>query len=257
MKKSVLSPAHTGFLTRTFARNRALYGGWSMDGTDEAAAKAATDAAAAEKAAADKATAEAVARAAASRNKFDAEGNDLGYPKDTPVPEMTDKEQAAYHRYHHRKHENRYKGLVGDRTPEQVRADLAELEEIRKQKLTPSEQAIAAAKEEGKKEAIVAERVKTATALFRGALESGDMPDTEIEELVTGFNVANFINNEGVDTTKITNFAKRFAPSGTDNNQQRTKQRDFGGGTRGGSGGATERGAGGKAEADRRFGSKK
>ncbi|WP_183407633.1 hypothetical protein [Nocardioides marmoriginsengisoli] len=238
MNKSVLTPAHAAFLDATFARNRSRFGGWFMEGPDDdAAAKAAEEKAAADKAAAEEKAA-AEKRAAESKNALDADGKDLGYPKDTRVAEMTDAQQAAYHRYHSKKHESRYKSVVGDRTDEQVKADLEELAKIKREQMTPSEQAIAAAKEEGKQEAIASERIKTATALFRGALESSDMPDTEVEELVTGFNVAAFITDDGVDTTKITNFAKKFTKPGTGGTEQR--KRDFGGGSR------TEGGGGGQ-----------
>lgn len=231
MKKSVLTPAHAAFLEATVARNRSRFGGWFME--DDAEAKAAAEKAAADKAEADKAATEKAAadKAAASKNALDGDGKDLGYPKDTPVVEMTDAQQAAYHRYHSKKHETRYKGLVGDRTPEEIKADLEELAKIKREQQTPSEQAINDAREEGKKEARAAEREKTATALFRGALESGELPEDEINELVTNLKVANFITDDGVDTTKITNFAKRFTKPGTGNAEQR--RRDFGGGNRG------------------------
>lgn len=253
MNKSVLTPAHAAFLADTVARNRALYGGWSMEDEGDAAAKAAADAAAAAKAAADKAAADAAG--GGSKNATDSDGKDLGYPKDTPVAEMSDAQQAAYHRYHSRKHETRYKSLVGDRTPEQVKADLEEIAKIRREQQTPSEKAINDARDEARKEAIASERKTTATTLFRGALESSNLKPSEIDELVAdAFNAERFISDDGVDTTKIANFAKRFTQSGTDTT--RTRQRDFGGGSRGGSGGDTERGAGGKAEAQRRFGTK-
>lgn len=162
-------------------------------------------------------------------NATDAQGNDLGYPKDTPTNEMSDKEQAAYWKNNSRRHENRYKDLVGDRKAEDLKRDLDAYAEIQKQQQTPAEQALAEAREKGKTEGITAERNKAATAIFRGALEAGGVPADDIEELVGAFNVAAYVNDNGIDTTKITNFAKKFGPSDRDTT---TRRRDFGAGTR-------------------------
>ncbi|MDN4174726.1 hypothetical protein QWY28_17325 [Nocardioides sp. SOB77] len=183
-------------------------------------------------------------------NATDGQGNDLGFPKDTPIAEMSDKEQAAYWRYNSRKHEGRFKDLVGDRKPEDVKADLDAYAQVRQQQMTPAEQALAAAREEGKAEAITAERRNAATTIFRAALETGGIEGDDLDELVTSLNVDAYLTDSGVDTTKLTNFAKRFHPSGKDDKQDR--RRDFGGGKR--KEGQETRGSAGKAEAQRRFG---
>lgn len=180
----------------------------------------------------------------------DAQGNTLGYPKDTPTAEMTDKEQAAYWKHNSRKHEGRFKDFIGDRTPEQVKADLDAYAELQKSQQTPAEQALAAAREEGKSEAISTERNKAATAIFRGALEAGGLDGDDLDELVANFNVAGYITDDGVDTKKITNFAKRFA---TQPGKGDRRDPDFGGGRRREQHGSESRGSAGKAEAARRF----
>jgi hypothetical protein len=185
-------------------------------------------------------------------NATDGQGNDLGYPKDTPTAEMTDKEQAAYWRHNSRKHEGRVKDVIGDRTPEQVKADLEAYAEIQRSQQTPAEQALTAAREEGKKEAIATERNKAATAIFRGALEAGGVEKDDVDELVANFNVAGYISDDGVDTTKITNFAKRF---GTQPGKG-SRDPDFGAGKRRQQPGTGGRGSAGKAEAERRFAKK-
>lgn len=185
-------------------------------------------------------------------NATDGQGNDLGYPKDTPVAEMNVAQQAAYWKHNSRRHEGRFKDIVGDKTPEQIKADLAEFAELKKQQLTPAEQALTDQYEKGKAEGISTERKAAATAIFRGALEANGITGDDLTELASTFNVGAFIGDNGVDTTKITNFAKRFAPAGTGGTQ---RQRDFGAGRR--QSGTPERGAGGKAEAARRFGKQK
>lgn len=187
--------------------------------------------------------------AGASSNATDAQGNDLGYPKDTPTAEMTDKQQTAYWKHNSRRHESRLKDIVGDRAPEDLKKDLEAYAELKKAQQTPAEQALTERFDQGKAEGIATERKASATAIFRGALESGGVTGDDLEDLVVGFNVDTFVTDKGIDTTKITNFAKKFSTSGKDTQQQR--QRDFGGGRR--QEGQPARGSGGKAEAERRF----
>lgn len=226
------------------ARSRFGHDAFRMEGegSDDAAAKAAAAAAAA--------AAEAEkAKGGGPGNAVDGDGKDLGYPKDTPTAEMTDKQQAAYWKHNSRKHEGRFKDVIGDRTPEQIKADLEAYSELKKAEQTPAEQALTAARDEGKKEAIATERNKAATAIFRGALEAGGVEGDDLDELVANFNVAGYITDDGVDTTKITNFAKRFAtPPGKGDR----RDPDFGGGKRRQQRGEG-RGSAGKAEAERRF----
>lgn len=214
-------------------------GGDGGDAAAQAAAAAATAAAA------------AAAKAETSKNALDEQGNDLGYPKDTPVAQMTDGQSAAYHRHQSQKHEGRYKNLVGTRSFDDTKKALEEYDRIQKEQQTPAEQALTAAREEGQKAGLTAARTETASTVFRGALEVGGLPPADIDELVANFNVAGYITDAGVETAKINAFAKRFTTPGTGTTRP---PRDFGAGTR--TGGAETRGAAGKAEATKRFGTK-
>lgn len=184
-----------------------------------------------------------------SRNATDAQGNDLGFPANTPIAEMTDKEQAAYWRNTSRKHEGNWKTIAGDRPLDEVRKDLDELGEIRKSQQTPADQALSERYDQGKADGLTAARTETATTLLRGSLEAAGVPEAELEELLPTINVATFIGDNGVDTTKIQNFAKRFTPAGRDGQQDR--RRDFGGGQR--REGQQRRGDRGRTEAQRRY----
>lgn len=266
MRSTTSSAAFPGPITLDslndlFAHHRSQFGGWSMEGTggsggagdggtggtggdgDGGKAGASGDSGGA-------AGTGGSSSAGTGVHATDADGTDLGYPKDTPIAEMTDKQAAAYWKHNARRHEGRVKDLVGERTPEQIKQDLAELAELKKAQQTPAEQALTAAREEGKKEAVTAERAKSATAIFKGALEAGGLTGDDLDEIVNNFNVAGYITDDGVDTTKITNFAKRFS-SGKDTSS--TRRRDFGGGQRNDGSSSGERGSAGKAEAKRRF----
>lgn len=183
-------------------------------------------------------------------NALDEQGKDLGYPKDTPTTDMTDAQRAAYWQHQSKKHEGRYKNLAGDRSFDDVRKDLAELEEIRKQQQTPAEQALNAARDEGKQSGIKGERQNSARAIFKGALEAAGVEGERLATLTTGFNPDAFIGDDGVDTTKLTSYVKELAPAGTANQQQR--RRDFGGGDHGGGSGGQSGGSIAQIMAERR-----
>lgn len=186
------------------------------------------------------------------QNATDDQGNDLGYPANTRVAEMTAEQQASYWRHHAQKHEGRYKSLVGDKSFDDAKTALEQYEEIQRQQMTPAEQALTAAREEGKTEGITSERRKAATAIFKATLEAKGLDESDVAELTANFSVDGYITDDGVDTTKIANFAARFAKSGTDDTERR--RRDYGGGNRGGGQQPTTRGSRGKAEAQKRFG---
>lgn len=229
-----------GALEQLFAYNRQQFGGWFMDATDDAAAaKSAAD----EKAAAD------AAAAKGGKNATDSQGNDLGFPKDTPIAEMDATQQAAYWRNESKKHQGRYDNLTGGRSFDEVRKDLDSFQQIQKDQLTPADKALVERYEAGKADALNESSNKAAIAIFRASLEAQGHSTTDVDDLVANFNVANFVKDGDVDTSSLATFAKRFTPAGTATQQTR---RDFGGGQR--REGQAARGAGGKAEAQRRFG---
>lgn len=198
------------------------------------------------------AAAEEAARAAAAAggtgtsNAVDDKGNDLGYPKNTPVAEMKPEQASNYWRHQSQKHEGRYKNLTGDRSFDDIKKDLDEIAEIRKSQQTPAEQQINDAREQGKAEALAEASNKAATAIFRASLVAQGHTADDINDLVENFNVTNFVTDGDVDIDKLSTFVKRFTPAG-----KAKERRDFGGGNR--PEGSPSRGAAGKAEAARRF----
>lgn len=179
----------------------------------------------------------------------DSQGRSLGFPSNTPVSDMTDAQQAAYWRNESQKHQGRYKNLTGDRSFDDTKKALEEYARIQKEQMTPAEQALAEAREQGKSEGIKVEREQAARAIFEGALRGGGIKDDDLNELVANFNVAGYIGDNGVDAAKIAAFAARFTP-GTGNNGQQQQRRDYGAGSR--QSGSPQRGAQGRAEAVRR-----
>jgi hypothetical protein len=141
---------------------------------------------------------------------------------------MKPEEQAAYWRHQAQKHEGRYKNLTGDRSFDDTKKALDEYARIQREQMTPAEQALTAARDEGQKAGISAARTEAATAIFKGALEAGGLKPEDVTELVDSFAVSKYVGDEGIDTTGIQNLAKRLAP-GTGTSQAR----DFGQGNRG------------------------
>ena len=178
----------------------------------------------------------------------DAQGRNLGYPKDTPLESMKDGEQAAYWRHQSQKHEGRYRNLVGDRSFDETRSALEEHQRLVREQQTPAEQALNDKFEAGKKAGKAESNTAAATAIFEGTLRAAEVPDADIAELTSSLNLARFVTDEGIDTSGITTFAARFKP-GTGTQQ---RPRDFGAGTRDSS--SSSRGAAGKAALERRHG---
>lgn len=73
--------------------------------------------------------------------------NDKGFPAGVPVADMTVEQQAAYHKFHSRKHENAVKAYGGV-TPKQVTEMQARIAELEAANLTEAERAAEAAKVE-------------------------------------------------------------------------------------------------------------
>lgn len=176
---------------------------------------------------------------------------DLGFPKETPVAEMQPAEQAAYWKHQSRKHEGRsteFQRLVGNRTADQLKADLAELESVRQEKLTPSEKALEEAKKAAREDTLREFTPRLAAMALHAALTT--LPEDAREAFIDTVDLSKFITKNGeVDTGKVADLAKQLAPAGTEVGGTRY---DYGAGRR--EAVRTSRAEAGLAEARRRFG---
>lgn len=157
--------------------------------------------------------------------------DDLGFPKKTPVAEMTADQKAAYFEHKASKEESRRKGLsraVGGKTAEQIQADMAELEEFRKGKRTDGENAVKEAEDRVRAEERGKAGERIARATFEGALSHLEQKDRN--EIINGLSLKNYIDDDGdVDAEKIRSYAARIAPVDTTTTP---KRRDWGSGSR-------------------------
>jgi hypothetical protein len=221
-----------GALTQLFAHHRQQFGGWVME---DGGAGSGGDGSGGQGGSGDGGSGSgsgAGGSGGSGGGQGGDAGSDLGFPPDTPVADMTPEQKAAFDR--HKREQNkaeraRWRSVTGDRTPEQLKADLDKLAEYEKAQLTPSERQLQDAREQATSETRAAMRAETATTIYETALETLNVPEADIPALVRGFNATGFITDDGVDRAAITSFAKKFAPAGTADQ----RRRDFGAGARG------------------------
>lgn len=156
---------------------------------------------------------------------------DPGFPKDTPVAEMSDKQQAAYYKHQSRKHEERateYRSAADGKTAAEIKAERDELAKLRTEKLTDSEKAVEAAKEEGRQQAAKEFAPKMAKLAFETALAHVDEDRRKV--IVENIDLSRVITDTGdIDADKVTTIANTLAPTGKDGS---TRSHDFGAGRR-------------------------
>lgn len=230
-------------LDELFSHHRRLTGGWSMEEPGDAGAGGTGDAGAG-------GTGDA-GHGGGAGNATDAKSNDLGFPANTPVAEMSAEQQAAYYRHQQQKWQGRFKNLVGDRSFDEAKADLDAYAEYKKSQQTPAEQQLEQRYAQGRADANAEANTKAATAILRATLAAQDLPQDEIDGIVEPLDLTKFFTEDGsdVDVDKLTAYGKRFAPAG-----KAKERRDFGAGHRAERrDGKAQRGAAGKAEAQRRF----
>ena len=129
-----------------------------------------------------------------------APGGDAGYPRDTPLSEMTTEQQAAYWKAKARKHEATWQSVIDKNlTPEQVLAMQERLAEAERAALTDHERAVADARQEGRAEGVRESATATAKSLLRLALRSAqkDISDDELDRFVALTNVSALVTEDG------------------------------------------------------------
>lgn len=154
---------------------------------------------------------------------------DKGFPDATPIAEMTVEQQAAYWKFQSRKHEgvaNQYRAFGDPDTVKSLKeaADAAELA-----RLNPSEQAVIAAREEGRVAALAEANSTAALAILRSSLEARGKTADEVNTFIGAFNPAAFIADGSVQTDQIAQFVTSLVgpPAGNPNAWPATGQGSF------------------------------
>lgn len=224
-------PIALGNLDELFAHHRAQFGGWSMTTDPNPTPDPAPDPAPTPNPAPtpDPPTPKpGVPEGYAT----DSDGNSLGFPKDTAVAEMKDKEQTAYWRHQSRRHEQRaseWQAAAGGKTPAEIKAERDELTTRRQADMTPAEKALDDAKASGREEARKEMAPKMARLAFDTAL--AHVPDERRSTLIENLDLSKVITDSGdIDTDKVKTIAATLAEPVKGGPTSRTP--NYGGGPR-------------------------
>lgn len=159
----------------------------------------------------------------------------LGFPKDTPLSEMTVGQREAYWKHKARKHER----TVKERDDyDDLKRKAAEFDKLEKASRTENEQKVEDAKEQARIDVLK----KTIPALVRAemrAAAAGRIEDDKLDAVIEPLDMSKFLNDKGdeVDTDKVKKFIDGIAP--TDGKGGGGGRRDLGQGRRGGGGKAS------------------
>lgn len=169
-------------------------------------------------------------------------GDDLGFPANTPLTEMTVDQREAYWKHQARKHENTVKSR---QDYDQLKADSEELAKLKKDGQTEKEREIEEARETARREGenLGAERYLKDAVTARFEALTGKKSE-DVAKAFAHIDVHSFIGQDGaIDNDALTEFASTF---GTDGNGGSSSQqidpvkaaleRQRGGGNGGGDG---------------------
>lgn len=188
---------------RTGLRALGIVGGtpvWPILGGDESDEAAAQAQAAADKAAADTAAAEKAAADASEKR---------GYPAETPWQDMTPGEQVNYWRAQSQKHEKTAKARSDY---DDLKTKAKERDDLVAANATEQERAVAAAKAEGRSEAMRAAGPRLVEAHFMAAA-AGRLDEDRVKAILEPLNADHFLTDSGdVDTAKVTTYVNGIAP---------------------------------------------
>lgn len=142
-------------------------------------------------------------------------GKDLGFPRDTPLVEMTVEQREAYWKHHARKHE----GVANSRADyDQQKADAEKWRQHQNDNKPADQKAIDDAATKAREEARAEEQKKFAPRLVRAefkaaAADVGGVPKDLLEAFLEDVNPLVYLKADGeLDTDKIEKRVKALAP---------------------------------------------
>jgi len=136
------------------------------------------------------------------------------FPANTPVAEMTEKQQVAYWKHQSRKHESRAEAR---KDYDDIKAKAEKYEQLEGASKTEHEQAIEAAKAESADAVRKEERGKTALKLVDAEMKAaaaGRLPAEQLQKIIDPLDRSKFLTAEGeVDEQKVIDFIASVAPA--------------------------------------------
>lgn len=130
------------------------------------------------------------------------------FPPNTAVDDMTDKQKAAYWR-----NQSKIQQARVPKNLEELQAAAAKWAEVERERMTPSEKALAEAREAGKAEGALAANQEAASSILNTSLGLRGKSDAEIAAIMRGINPAGFIKDGKVDNGAIAQFIDTIAPA--------------------------------------------
>lgn len=164
---------------------------------------------------------------------------DLGFPANTPIVEMTEREQAAYWKHQSRKHEAR----AGERSDyDELKKKADAHDALAQASKTEQDRAVEAAKTEGAEAARAEERRKSALQLVDLKMEAvaagRGIKLEQLTPLLEPLDRTKFLTDMGeVDSDKVTNWVAGIQPA-EGNGSNGTRVPNLGQGRRGDTSGA-------------------
>jgi hypothetical protein len=195
---------------------------------------------------------------------------DRGFPKSTPIDEMTAEQQAAYWKYHDRRKSDTLKAYGGI-TAEQAKQNARRLQEFEDGKLTADQKALKDATTQAAKDARTAADAEWSQKYLRSemkSLVSSVITDKEQRDAFMAVtDPTKFVGENGeIDEQKVMGYlTAMFGGSGNNSNGQHQshqsgnghqQQRNWGQHSGGTGGGPSRPGDAGRAAATKRFGTK-
>jgi hypothetical protein len=168
------------------------------------------------------------------------QGDDKGFPENTPVVEMTTEQQVAYYKHQNRKAETRaaaYHQAVGGKSPEEVKAEAEKWAEFERQQMSETDRKI-----EDVKTQTAAETARTVgTSAARTVLDMAladrakDMTPSDRAELLDTLDLTKVLTDKNeLDADKVQRLVERIAPAARAGGNG-SRRPDYGSGDRGSS----------------------
>lgn len=144
----------------------------------------------------------------------DGANEDLGFPADTALKDMTEAQQTAYWKNAARKHEAAFRSKFGqDMTPEKVTQLRDDIEKNRQANLSAQEKAIEEAKKAGRSEALAESNERLIDTLIDARLKAAGNKKSKDFPLLDTIDRSKFITNEGdIDTDKVASVLDAVIP---------------------------------------------
>lgn len=135
------------------------------------------------------------------------DGQEAGFPANTPLSVMTVEQQLAYWQAQSRKHEGRVKSR-GDY--DELAAKAKAYDEQVAAGATETEKAVAAALAQGRSDALGEANTKVSTAMVRAGLAARGISGQDADEVLAAVNPGAFVVDGDVDTDAVAAWVQRI-----------------------------------------------